>query len=200
MYEESNSNRSNVGGLVNSIESWHNRNPLMTTARYLSNLISFNRFMFSVLHVGWHHVLLFCSIQSESIEFNKFWNPKLYIENSLGDPKEQIRYRLLYNDKGEAFITEKRVIKGTFMENLELDDFPFDVQVLNPHCHSATFSIHPVSIFNAVTSSFPSYNIIMCALFFILTPAWIPNIDLRNKCMRQGLRRCSYQWYLQELE
>nr|XP_022322508.1 uncharacterized protein LOC111123990 isoform X2 [Crassostrea virginica] len=67
---------------------------------------------------------------SESIEFNKFWNPKLYIENSLGDPKEQIRYRLLYNDKGEAFITEKRVIKGTFMENLELDDFPFDVQDL----------------------------------------------------------------------
>jgi hypothetical protein len=53
----------------------------------------------------------------------------LYIENSLGDPKEQIRYRLLYNDKGEAFVTEKRVIKGTFMENLELDDFPFDVQV-----------------------------------------------------------------------
>ncbi|XP_048778751.1 cys-loop ligand-gated ion channel-like isoform X2 [Ostrea edulis] len=67
---------------------------------------------------------------SESIEFNKLWNPKLYIENSLGDPKEQIRYRLLYNDKGEAFVTEKRVIKGTFMENLELDDFPFDVQDL----------------------------------------------------------------------
>ena len=57
------------------------------------------------------------------------WNPKLYIENSLGDPKEQIRYQVLYNDKGEAYVSEKRVIKGTFMENLELDDFPFDVQV-----------------------------------------------------------------------
>ncbi|XP_021369969.1 uncharacterized protein LOC110461026 isoform X3 [Mizuhopecten yessoensis] len=65
---------------------------------------------------------------SESVEFNKMWNPKLYIENSLGDPKEQIRYQVLYNDKGEAYVSEKRVIKGTFMENLELDDFPFDVQ------------------------------------------------------------------------
>lgn len=65
----------------------------------------------------------------------------MYIENSLGDPKEQIRYRLLYNDKGEAFITEKRVIKGTFMENLELDDFPFDVQVQSPHCHESNSRI-----------------------------------------------------------
>lgn len=80
------------------------------------------------------HFFFYLSRQSESIEFNKLWNPKLYIENSLGDPKEQIRYRLLYNDKGEAFVTEKRVIKGTFMENLELDDFPFDVQVEQCHC------------------------------------------------------------------
>ena len=57
------------------------------------------------------------------------WNPKLYIENSLGDPKESIRHKLVFNEKGEAFIYEKRVAKGTFMENLELDDFPFDVQV-----------------------------------------------------------------------
>ncbi|KAK3082872.1 hypothetical protein FSP39_007612 [Pinctada imbricata] len=67
---------------------------------------------------------------SETVEFGKLWNPKLYIENSLGDPKEQLRYRLLYNDKGEAYVMEKRMIKGTFMENLELDDFPFDVQDL----------------------------------------------------------------------
>ena len=63
------------------------------------------------------------------MDFARLWNPKLYIENSLGDPKEQIRHRIMYNDKGEAFIYEKRVAKGTFMENLELDDFPFDVQV-----------------------------------------------------------------------
>ena len=67
--------------------------------------------------------------QNDSVEFGKLWNPKLYIENSLGDPKESIRHKLVFNEKGEAFIYEKRVAKGTYMENLELDDFPFDVQV-----------------------------------------------------------------------
>ena len=37
---------------------------------------------------------------------------------------------MVFNEKGEAFISEKRTVKGTFMENLELNDFPFDVQVL----------------------------------------------------------------------
>jgi len=73
--------------------------------------------------------LYFIFFQNDVVDFNRIWNPKLYIENSLGDPKEQIRHRVIYNDKGEAFIYEKRVAKGTFMENLELDDFPFDVQV-----------------------------------------------------------------------
>lgn len=67
---------------------------------------------------------------ADTIDFARLWSPKLYIENSLGDPKEQIRHRIIYNEKGEAFIYEKRVAKGTFMENLELDDFPFDVQDL----------------------------------------------------------------------
>lgn len=66
----------------------------------------------------------------EGIDIKKYWSPKLYIENTLGDPKENIRHRVNFNDKGEAFIVEKRVIKGTFMENLELNDFPFDVQDL----------------------------------------------------------------------
>ncbi|XP_005111291.2 cys-loop ligand-gated ion channel [Aplysia californica] len=63
-------------------------------------------------------------------DIKKYWNPKLYIENSYGDPKEMFRYRLIFNEKGEAFMSEKRTVKGTFMENLELDDFPFDVQDL----------------------------------------------------------------------
>ncbi|XP_052237328.1 cys-loop ligand-gated ion channel-like isoform X2 [Dreissena polymorpha] len=70
------------------------------------------------------------AVVTDEVDFARLWNPKLYIENSLGDPKEQIRHRVMYNDKGEAFIYEKRVAKGTFMENLELDDFPFDVQDL----------------------------------------------------------------------
>ncbi|XP_059178683.1 cys-loop ligand-gated ion channel-like isoform X3 [Physella acuta] len=63
-------------------------------------------------------------------DIRKYWNPKLYIENSYGDHKEMFRYRVVFNDKGEAYMSEKRTVKGTFMENLELDDFPFDVQDL----------------------------------------------------------------------
>ena len=83
---------------------------------------------FSLFDAYYIYFIIF-SIKAENVDFSKIWNPKLYIENSYGDPKEQLRYRILYNDKGEAYISEKRVIKGTFMENLELDDFPFDVQV-----------------------------------------------------------------------
>ena len=36
---------------------------------------------------------------------------------------------LTFNEKGEAIVIEKRRVKGTFLENLELNDFPFDVQV-----------------------------------------------------------------------
>lgn len=67
--------------------------------------------------------------QGDIVEPGRYWNPKLYIENAYGDPKEQFRHRVMFNEKGEAFISEKRTVKGTFMENLELDDFPFDVQV-----------------------------------------------------------------------
>ncbi len=40
---------------------------------------------------------------------------------------------IAYNQKGEAYIVEKRRVKGTFLENLELNDFPFDVQVKVKH-------------------------------------------------------------------
>ncbi len=53
----------------------------------------------------------------------------MFIENTIGDPREQIFHMLLYDEKGEAHIVEKRRIKGVFLENLELKDFPFDVQV-----------------------------------------------------------------------
>lgn len=39
--------------------------------------------------------------------------------------------KLEFGKNGEAFIVEKRRIKGTFTENLELQDFPFDLQDLS---------------------------------------------------------------------
>ena len=65
----------------------------------------------------------------ESIDFEKYWNPRIYVENNLGEPKENVWSTLSYNAKGEATIYERRRIKGCFLENLELDEFPFDTQV-----------------------------------------------------------------------
>ena len=65
----------------------------------------------------------------DDIEWEKFWNPKLYVENNLGEPQETIWQTLMFNAKGEATVYERRRIKGCFLENLELDEFPFDTQV-----------------------------------------------------------------------
>ena len=82
----------------------------------------------------------------EDMEWEKFWNPKLYVENSLGEPQETIWQTLLFNSRGEATVYERRRIKGCFLENLELDEFPFDTQVttevsLCPRCILLTTSL-----------------------------------------------------------
>ncbi|RMZ95185.1 gamma-aminobutyric acid receptor subunit rho-2-like [Brachionus plicatilis] len=58
------------------------------------------------------------------------WNPKLYIENSINEPKEEITYELqkFYN---MTKVFEKRTVKGFFWEKLELEHFPLDVQELS---------------------------------------------------------------------
>ena len=71
---------------------------------------------------------------TEEIDWNKYWNPKIYVENNLGEPKETIWQTLMFNAKGEATIYERRRIKGCFLENLELDEFPFDTQVRRHLC------------------------------------------------------------------
>ena len=57
------------------------------------------------------------------------WNPKIFIENTIGEAKETAFQMLKYHEDGQAIIEEKRRFSGTYLENLELKDFPFDVQV-----------------------------------------------------------------------
>ena len=66
---------------------------------------------------------------SATIDWSKYWQPKLFIENTIGEPRENAVRTVLHNHDGQAFVVEKRRIKGLFLENLELMDFPFDVQV-----------------------------------------------------------------------
>ncbi|UJR11608.1 hypothetical protein I4U23_015790 [Adineta vaga] len=61
-----------------------------------------------------------------------YWHPQLYIENSLGDLKEQIKYTAKINKYDNLiYICEHRIIKGLFWEKLELHHFPSDVQDLS---------------------------------------------------------------------
>jgi len=67
---------------------------------------------------------------TESIDWNEYWNPKLYVDNCVGELKETIGRSVVYDVKTwEAFVVERRRLKGTFLENLELFHFPFDTQV-----------------------------------------------------------------------
>ena len=60
------------------------------------------------------------------------WHPQLYIENAVGDLKEQIRYTVKKSrDDGEFYVCEHRDVKGLFWEKLELHHFPSDVQDLS---------------------------------------------------------------------
>jgi hypothetical protein len=60
------------------------------------------------------------------------WHPQLYIENALGDLKEQIRYSAKKSkEENEIYVCEHRDIKGLFWEKLELQHFPSDVQDLS---------------------------------------------------------------------
>ncbi len=60
------------------------------------------------------------------------WHPQLYIENAIGDLKEQIRYSAKKSIiDNEIYICEHNDIKGSFWVKLELQYFPCDVQDLS---------------------------------------------------------------------
>ncbi len=57
------------------------------------------------------------------------WDPELFIENSVGNLKQDIKYRVeKRNDRTK--IVEMRTIKGIFWERLELGDFPLGKLIL----------------------------------------------------------------------
>ena len=63
------------------------------------------------------------------IDLRKYWNPEIYIDNVLGEPKRTSSIHVEYDVNGEAHIVERRRVRGTFLETMELWEFPFDIQV-----------------------------------------------------------------------
>ncbi|CAF0942644.1 unnamed protein product [Brachionus calyciflorus] len=74
-----------------------------------------------------------CDEQADKTEFKseEDWNPYLFIENSLHDVKEEIKYKIDKIDDYRREITETRIAKGNFWERIELQNFPLDTQELS---------------------------------------------------------------------
>ena len=73
--------------------------------------------------------LLSVTQELRQADLDRLWNPLLFIDNILSESKEATWLTATINHKGEAYVMERRRVRGIFMENLELDDFPLDVQV-----------------------------------------------------------------------
>jgi hypothetical protein len=65
----------------------------------------------------------------EEINWELYWNPKLSILNGFGELKDVVWRSVSFDRKGEATVSEKRRVSGSFTEYMELNQFPFDTQV-----------------------------------------------------------------------
>jgi hypothetical protein len=74
------------------------------------------------------------------VSADDYSDPRIVIDNALGDPKESVSTIIDYPSKTkyEAYVVERRRVKGTFMENFELFQFPFDTQVSDMHKKTIT--------------------------------------------------------------
>jgi len=65
----------------------------------------------------------------EAVQWDDYWNPKLYVENAIGELKSSSSRCVQYDVTGLATVSESQLISGTFFEFMELNKFPFDSQV-----------------------------------------------------------------------
>jgi len=91
--------------------------------------------------------------KTNDIDWSKYWEPQLYIDNVVGEPRETTWHTVMFDAELRAFVFEKRRIAGTFVENLELYQFPFDTQVdfskvVSNFCLSVYFCMFQLSTRN----------------------------------------------------
>jgi len=72
---------------------------------------------------------MFAFKSNEEVEWDKYWNPRLVIENAIGEPKDIAHMSFSLDKNGRATVCESRQVTGSFFEYMELDKFPFDSQV-----------------------------------------------------------------------
>ena len=64
-----------------------------------------------------------------SVDWGRHWNPRLILENTLGDPRVKKRQLVKFDPSGRATVFERRRVMGTFHSSMNLKHFPFDTQV-----------------------------------------------------------------------
>ncbi|KAF8571680.1 hypothetical protein P879_00055 [Paragonimus westermani] len=64
------------------------------------------------------------------IDLQRCWNPLILIDNILSESKDQHWSLTQKSEQNEVYIVERRRLRGVFLETLELNDFPLDVQDL----------------------------------------------------------------------
>ncbi|XP_064646448.1 cys-loop ligand-gated ion channel-like [Lineus longissimus] len=71
------------------------------------------------------------AVDPDTMNWDEYWKPKLVIENATEIMKEKKWYLIEFDATGKATILQRRRLRANFIENLELEEFPFDVQALS---------------------------------------------------------------------
>ena len=64
----------------------------------------------------------------DAIDYDQHWNPRLSIENAIGEPKNVVTFGASWDRSGRCTMCESRRVYGQFFEFMELNQFPFDEQ------------------------------------------------------------------------
>jgi hypothetical protein len=57
------------------------------------------------------------------------WDPEIFVENAIGKPTQRVDYGLEKDGNGTIYRVKKIKMKGTFFQQMDMVEFPFDIQV-----------------------------------------------------------------------
>jgi len=96
---------------------------------YMHVLLYYNEMFDFWLYCKYMYTYSFYCQKIDTIDWNKYWTPKLYIRNSVTEMKDLTWRLVVCDENNEAYVYERRRLKAVFLENMELNEFPFDTQV-----------------------------------------------------------------------
>ena len=74
-------------------------------------------------------IMLLQNTENELTNEFKPWDPLLFIDNNITEGNESVWLSVSYDALGQATVYQRRRVKRTFFERMELMDYPFDTQV-----------------------------------------------------------------------